>query len=165
MKRIWKLQYEFADARINCFMWYHYSSWFIRFCAFEIWYWKKQYMYFFLPFGFINVIIFVLSRSGSFSTFVGADLQYRNSLRCDRSSWSELRCFNSKPSLKVWWRRARDFDGSQISSDLKRVSGFFNVFKFWNFKTSSFCVRHHFHHYIQYELLIENYCKSLLVYQ
>ena len=39
------------------------------------------------------------------------------------------------------------------------------TFKFWNFKTSNFCVRHHFHHYIQYELLIENYCKSLLVYQ
>ena len=47
---------------------------------------KKQHMYFFLPFGFINVIIFVINPSGSYSTFVEADLEYPNSLRYDKSS-------------------------------------------------------------------------------
>ena len=41
---------------------------------------------------------------------------------------------------------------------------FKEVFKFLNFKSSSFCVLHLFHHYIQYELLLENYFKSLQVY-
>ena len=51
-----------------------------------------------------------------------------------------------------------------LSSDLRTVSGFFKeVFKFWNFKASSFFGLHHFYPYIQYELL-ENHCKSLLVY-
>ena len=45
------------------------------------------------------------------------------------------------------------------------ISGYFKVFKFCNFKTSCFCVHHHFHRYIQYELLLENYYKSLMVYQ
>ena len=35
-------------------------------------------MYFFLPFGFINVIIFVVNPYDSYSTFVGADLDYPN---------------------------------------------------------------------------------------
>ena len=58
MKRIWKLQYEFADARINWFSWYHYSSSFLRSCAFKIWYCKTQHMYCSLPSGFMNVIFF-----------------------------------------------------------------------------------------------------------
>ena len=58
MKRIRKLH---ADARTNCFRWYRYSSWFIRFCAFKIRYCKRQPMYCFLPFGFINVIIFLVN--------------------------------------------------------------------------------------------------------
>ena len=124
MKRIWKLQYEFTDARINCFTWYQCSSWFIHFCAFKIWYHKKQHMYFFLPFGFINIIIFVVNPSGTYSTFVGADLEYPNSLRHDRSSWSELRYFNFKLSLKLWWRRARHFAGSQFLVTSERFLGF-----------------------------------------
>ena len=36
MKRIWKLQYEFTDSRIIWFMLKHYSSLFIRSCAFKI---------------------------------------------------------------------------------------------------------------------------------
>ena len=100
MKRIWKLQYEFANARINRITWYHYSSWFIHFWAFKIWYRKKQHMYCFLPFGFIKVIIFVINPSGSNSTFVGVDLEYPSFLCYDRSSWSELRYFN----FEVWNR-------------------------------------------------------------
>ena len=136
MKRIWKLN---ADARISCFTWYQYSSWFIRF------YCKGQHIYCFLPFGFINVIIFVVDSFGSYSTFFGADLEYPNSLRQDRINWSRLTYFNFEPNLKLWWRRARDFDGSR------------------NLITWSFCLRHHFHHHIQYEKFLENY--SLLVYQ
>ena len=45
-------------------------------------------------FGFINFFIFVVNPFGSYSTFVGGDLEYPNSLRYDRSSWSGLRCFN-----------------------------------------------------------------------
>ena len=37
---------------------------------------KKQHLNCFLPYGFINVIIFVINLSGSYSTFVGADLEY-----------------------------------------------------------------------------------------
>ena len=88
MKGIWKLQYEFADARINCFRWQQYLSWFICFCAFKIWCCKKQNMYCFLPFRLTNVIIFVKNTSDSYSTFVGVDLDYPNSLRYNRSSWS-----------------------------------------------------------------------------
>ena len=33
-------------------------------------------MYCFVPFVFINVIIFVINPSGSYATFVGADLEY-----------------------------------------------------------------------------------------
>ena len=99
----------------------------------------------------------LLNPSGFYSTFVGANLEYPNLLRFDRGSWSELRYSNFESSLKLWWRSAGDFDGSQIL-------GFFKeVFKFWNFKTSSLFVLHHFHPYIRSELL-ENYCKSLLVY-
>ena len=114
MKRIWRLQYKFADAKIKCFTWQQYSSWFTCFCAFKIWCCKKQHMYCFLPFGFKNVIIFVINPSGFYSTFVVADLECPNSLRFERGGWSELRYFNFEPSLKLWWRRALDFDGSQI---------------------------------------------------
>ena len=37
-------------------------------------------------FGFINFLIFVVNPFGSYSTFVGGDLEYPNSLRYDRSS-------------------------------------------------------------------------------
>ena len=133
MKRTWKLQYEFTNVRINCFTWCQYSSSFIHFYAFKIWYYKKQHMYCFFRFSFINVIIFVINTSGSSSTFVGVDLEYLDFLRYDRSSWSELRYFNFEPSLKLWWLRARDFDGSQIqvtSSDLRKVSGFSRFLSF-----------------------------------
>ena len=155
MKRIWKLH---DDARKNRFTRYQYAPWFIRFCAFKIWYCKEQHMYCFFPFDFANVIIFVDNLSGSYSKFVEADLEYPNVLHYNRSSWSELRYFDFEPSLKLWWY-------SWNSSDLRRVSGFFKVFKFWNFKNLSFFVRHHFDHYIRCELLLETYCKSLLVYQ
>ena len=75
---------------------------------------KKRHMHCFLPFGFINVIIFVLNPSGFYSTFVRADLEDSDLLRFDRGSWSELRYFNFESSLKLWWRGAGDFDGSQI---------------------------------------------------
>ena len=36
------------------------------------------------------------------------------------------------------------------SGDFRRVSGFFKeLFKFWNFKSLSFCVHHHLRHYLQ----------------
>ena len=78
-------------------------------------------MYCFLPFGFINVIIFVINPSGSYSTLVGADLKYPNLLCYDRSSWSELRFFNSEPSLKLQRRHAQDFDESQILMTLEGI--------------------------------------------
>ena len=85
MKRMWKLQYEFADARIDCFTEYQFSSWFIRFCLFKIWYCRKQHMYRFLPFGFINVSIFVKNPCGFYSTFFETALEYPNSLYFDRT--------------------------------------------------------------------------------
>ena len=121
MKIIWKLQYEFGDARINCFIWQQYSSWLICFCAFKIWYCKKQHMYCFLPFGFINVIIFVNNPSGSYSTFVGADLEYPISLSFDRCTWSELGYFDFEPSLKLWCHRAQDFH-SPLSANITKWS-------------------------------------------
>ena len=115
MKRIWTLHYEFADARINCFTWWKYSRWFIYFfLRFLDVISKKQHMYHFLPFGFINVIMFVINPSSFYSTYIGADFEYPNLLRFDRGRWSELRYFNFKSSLKMWWRSAGDFDGSQI---------------------------------------------------
>ena len=130
MKRIWKLH---AEARINCFTWYQYSSWFIGFCAFKIWYCKRQQMYCFLPFEFINVIIFVVNPFGSYLTFVGAHLEYPNLLRHDRSNWSELRYFNFKPNFKLWWRRAQDFNGSSI---LVASGGFRGFSRFLGFEIS-----------------------------
>ena len=147
-------------------------------------------MYCFLHLCFTNVIIFVNNPSRSYSTFIGADLEYPISLSYIRSSWSELRYFNFESNLKLWctalkmkfsikdffskcdqicrkpWIWSQEIlngklhivcnDGVVIeiltnSSDLRRVSGFFKeVFKFWNLKSSSFCVRHHLHHYVQY---------------
>ena len=139
MKRIWKLQYKFADVRINCFTWYQYSSWFTCFCAFKLWYCKKHHMYFFLPFGFKNVITFIINPSGFYSTFDGADLEYPSTLRFDRGSWSELRYFNYEPSFKLWWRRALDFDGSEILVTSGGFRGFsrrflsFQILKLWAF--------------------------------
>ena len=66
-------------------------------------------MYCFLPFGFINVIIFVNNPSGSYSTFVGADLEYPISLSFDRCTWPELGYFDFEPSLRLWCHRAQDF--------------------------------------------------------
>ena len=91
---------------------------------YKIWYFKRQHMYCFLPFGFINVIIFVVNPFGSWLTFVGADLEYLNSRHHDRSSWSGLRYFNFEPSLNLWWRRAWNFDGSQIPVTSEGFQGF-----------------------------------------
>ena len=113
-----------------------------------------------------NNIIFANNPFHSYSTFVGADLEYPISLSYVRSSWSE---WDTSISNQVW-----NCDGVVLeiftnSSDLRRVSGFFEeVFKFWNFKNLSFYVHYQSHHYVQYQLLLENtvknYCKSLLVY-
>ena len=137
-KNVEIIKYEFADARVTSFTWNQYLSWFIHFCIFKIWYCKKQHLYCFLLFGFINVIIFVINPFGSCSTFVGVDLECPNSLRYDRSSWSELRYFNFEPTLKLWWRRARDFNGSQTLVTSGRFLGFSKFFcsensKLWAF--------------------------------
>ena len=45
--------------------------------------------------------------------------------------------FNFKPKLKLWWRRARDFDGSQIlvtSGGFQDFPRSFEVLKFQNFE-------------------------------
>ena len=70
-------------------------------------------MYCFLPFGFINVIIFVINPSGFYSTFVGADLEYLNLLRFDRVADLSGDTLISN-QVWNWWRGAGDFDGSQI---------------------------------------------------
>ena len=136
MKRIWKLQYGFGDATINCFAWYQHSSWFICFCAFKIWYCKKQYMYCFLPFGFINVIIFVINPSGSYIAFFGAYLEYLNSLRYDSSYVTLLRYdlrLQFWTSFKLWWCCAWYLDESEILV----TSGVFHGFsRFLSFEIS-----------------------------
>ena len=66
----------------------------------------------------------LLNPSGFYSTFVGANLEYPNLLRFDRGSWSELRYFNFESSLKLWWRGAGDFDGSQILVTSEGFQGF-----------------------------------------
>ena len=74
-----------------------------------------------------RVVIFVINPSGFYSTFIGADLQYRNLLRFDRGNWSELRSSwdpNFESSLKMWWRGAGDFDGSQILVISEGFQGF-----------------------------------------
>ena len=43
-------------------------------------------MFIFLPFGFTNVIIFVINPSDFYSAFVGADLECSNLLRFDKGS-------------------------------------------------------------------------------
>ena len=125
MKRIWALRYEFDDSRINCFTWWQCSRWFMCFCAL-IWLdliCKKQLMYCFLPFGFINVIMFVINPSGFYSILV-QDLEYPNLLCFDRGRWSELWYFNFESSLMLWWRCAGDFDGLQILVTLEMFRGF-----------------------------------------
>ena len=138
MKRIWTLRYELVDARINYFTWWHYSLWFKCFCTFKIWFVKKKHMYCLIPFGFINVIIFVINRSGFYSTFVGGDFEYSNLLHFDRGSWPELKYFNFESSLKLWWRGAGDFDGSQIlvtSEEFQRFSRRFPSFEILKLRT------------------------------
>ena len=66
----------------------------------------------------------LLNPSGFYSTFVGANLEYPNLLRFDRGSWSELRYSNFESSLKLWWRGAGDFDGSQILVTSEGFRGF-----------------------------------------
>ena len=127
---MWKLH---ADAKINCFTWYQYSSWFILFCAFKIWYYKGHHMYCFLSFGFVNIIIFVVNQFGSYSIFIEVDSEYPNLLRHDRSSWSWLGYFNFELILELWWCRARDFDGSQI---LVTSGGFQGFSMFLGFEIS-----------------------------
>ena len=112
-------------------------------------------MYCFLHFSFINVIIFVNNRSRSYSTFVGTNLEYPILLSYITSNWSELRYFNFEPCFKLWWCRARDFEKILWPQESFRI--FKEVFKFWNFKSSSFCLRHHLHQYVQY-----NYCYKML---
>ena len=127
---------------------------------------KKQYMYCFLPFGFISVIIFVINPSGFYSTFVGADLEYPNLLRFDRGSWSELRYFNFESSLKLWWRGAGDFDGSQILVTSEGFQSFLRRFlSFKILKLRPFLCFTIFHPYIPYELLVVKlliYCPKYL---
>ena len=93
------------------------------FCTFKIWHCKKQHMYCFLPFGFINVI-FVINPCDSYSTFIGEELEYPFLLLYDRSSWSELRYFNIEPSLKIWCRRGQDFGESRILVTQEVFKGF-----------------------------------------
>ena len=135
MKRIWKLQYKFADARINCFTWYQYSSWLLCFCTSEIWCYKKQLMHYVSILLDLDVIVFVINPSGYYSRFAGAVLEYPTSLRYGRSSWSNLRYFHFEPSLKLWWRRARDFDGPQILATSRGFQGFP---RFLSFEISKF---------------------------
>ena len=85
---------------------------------------KKQRIYCFFPFGFVNVIIFVINPSGFYSAFVGAYLEDPNFLRFDRGGWFELRYFNFESSSKLWWRGAGYFDGWQILVTSEGFQGF-----------------------------------------
>ena len=114
----WKVYYIVYEKNMDITLW-------VCWCQNKLFYiCEKQYMHCFLPSGFINVIIFVINPSGFYSTFVGADLEYPNLLRFDRGSWSELRYFNFESSLKLWWRGAGDFDGSQILVTSEGFQGF-----------------------------------------
>ena len=71
MKRIWKLQYKFADARIMIpESTTPLDLYVLALLRLDIV--KKQHMYCFLPFVFIEVIIFAINPCGSYSRFVGA---------------------------------------------------------------------------------------------
>ena len=115
------------------------------------------------PFGFINVIIFIYNPSGSYSTFVRGDLEYPFRYVLTRTadlSWDTLILNQVQAVMVSCWR----FWWSQIlvaSGGFQDFSRRFLRFKIWKLWT---CVRHYFHHYIQCELLLENYCNSLLVY-
>lgn len=50
LKIIWKLQFQFADARLNWLTWLHNSSAFIRYSLFNILHSKKQHIFCSLPF-------------------------------------------------------------------------------------------------------------------
>ena len=65
----------------------------IRYCAFKISYCKKQHMYCFFPFGFMNVIIFVINPCRSYLKFAGAEL------------WVKV-CFGSFGSIRTNLRRS-----------------------------------------------------------
>ena len=127
---------------------------------------KKQYMYCFLPFDFINVIIFVINPSGFYSTFLGADLEYPNLLRFGKGSWSEMRYFNCESSLKMWWGGAGDFDGSQILVTSEGFQSFSRRFlSFEILKLRPFLCFTIFQPYIPYELLVVKlliYCSKYL---
>ena len=45
----------------------------LRSCAFKIWYCKTQHMHFFLPFGFIHVIVFVINPCEPYARFIGVE--------------------------------------------------------------------------------------------
>ena len=126
--------------------------------AFMIWYFKKQHMYCFLPFGFINLLFLSLihlaiiqhSLEQIWSTPICYVLTRAADLNWDTFILNqEWNC--EPPCWRFWWITK--------SSVLRDVSAFFK--EVW---ALSFCVSHHFHHYIQYDLLLENYCKNLLVY-
>ena len=137
MKRIWKLQYKFADAIIHCLTWYQYLLYFICFCDFKISYCKKQHMYRFLSVGFINVIYYLLLIihlaliKHCLGQIWSTPIPYIMTGAADLS-WDIISISN-----QVW-----NCDGAVLevlcitsSSDLKRVLGFFKIFNFWNFKT------------------------------
>ena len=110
------------------FLRYQHSSWFIRFRAFDIVKDSICIVSFLLVLW--TLFFFVVNPCGSYSTFVGADLEYPNLLRHDRSTWSGLRYFNFEPSLKLWWRPPWDFDGSKILVDLWEFQGFSRFLSF-----------------------------------
>ena len=78
----WKVKYMVYERNMKITIWACwfqnkmialYSSLFIRSCAFKIWYCRKQAMYCFFPFGFINVIISAFNPCDPDSRFVGAE--------------------------------------------------------------------------------------------
>ena len=50
MKKLWKIQYKFADARIIWLTVWYYSSTLTRYCTFNISYRKRQHIFFALSF-------------------------------------------------------------------------------------------------------------------
>lgn len=88
------------------------------------------------------------------------DSEYPNSLPYDRSSSSQFRYFNFEQSFKLRLLRAWDFDGLQIpgtSGEFKGFSRRFLGFEILKLQ-ASVCIS-----CVKYELILENYCNSLLV--